>query len=502
MTEIKTNAENKKNLSLMIAGIAVAMTAAFHFLVAEHPFGIGFAIFTVVLAAAMIVTAHLRSGKRNTWAYLFLIPVLLGAATHVLYASEVSRMLAFLLTMGSLVLFAYWYTRPKIEFKDVISFWPRRIWFETLWPYPALGEHLRQFKGDKRMGSIVMGIAISIPFLLIFLALFTSADQLFAKSFSNVFETEEMAELAAKLFRDLIVGLFFLASGFLMLTRLSKSAEDKLIQTWNWVNQTALNSFLVMLNILFAVFVAFQAAYFFGGEMLVKAQGLTYSEYAVSGFFELLFASGLVFGITWFIYRATNMKNKFTGILSISLICFTGVIITSAMSRLWLYVDAYGLTLSRFWAAYCIILIGLVLLTVAIGIIIKYEYSKLAKLVFLGSVILTSVILVFNTEAFIASYNIQRYERDNSLGLDTRYLVYNLSADALTPMAEFWRVEKWNDEIIWDVNSMQGFNDKISSNELNVILEREREKIGDTFKNNWFSTSASEYKAYFHLGEL
>jgi hypothetical protein len=437
MTEINSSTPAAmKDRVLELAGIAIAMTLAFHFLLAKNPFGFAFAGFVILLAFAMIAIAHMRAGAKNAWAFLFLVPVVLGSTTHILYASETSRALAFFLTFGSLILFAYWYTRPKIAFKDVISFWPKAIVLDILWPYPSLGSHLAKVKSDKRMSSILLGVGISIPFLLIFLSLFTSADQLFAKSFSNVFESAEMAELVFKVIRDFIVGIFFLASGFVMLGRMNKKVEDKLHKAWDWMNQTALATFLVMLNLLFIIFVGFQAAYFFGGEALVKAQGLTYADYAVSGFFELLFVAGLVFGITWFIYRGTEMKNGLSGILTVVLIGQTGIIIVSAMNRLLLYIDTYGLTLSRYWAAYCITLIGLVLTACAIGTLAKVSYAKMAKLIFLGSLLLTSLVLIFNIEGFIAKYNIERYFEGESKIMDVRYLFDNLSYDALPQILE------------------------------------------------------------------
>ncbi len=490
-----------KDRSPEIAGIAIALTLAFHFLLAENPFGFAFAGFAILLAVAMVAIAHMRAGAKNTWAFLFLIPVALGSATHILYASETSRTLAFFITLGSLTLFAYWYTRPKIAFKDVISFWPRLLILETLWPYASLGAHLSKVKSDKRMGSIFLGIGISIPFLLIFLSLFTSADQLFAKSFSNIFETQEAARLAIKVIRDFIVGAFFLSSGFVMLARMNKHVEDKAHKIWDWMNRTALATFLVMLNLLFVIFVGFQAAYFFGGEALVKAQGLTYADYAVSGFFELLFVAGLVFGITWFVYRGTEMKNRLSGILSVVLIAQTGVIIVSAMSRLLLYIDTYGLTLSRFWAAFCIILIELVLLASAIGSVAKVSYAKMAKLIFLASLMITSLVLVFNIEGFIAKYNIEMYLSGNTFFLDTPYLLNNLSADALPELTELAVMDLQNEKLSWDHYSIEGIYDFITKDELKEMLNKKAVSLNDG-NRDWMGLSLSHYNALKALARI
>ncbi|MBU2566668.1 DUF4173 domain-containing protein, partial [Patescibacteria group bacterium] len=316
---------------LELTGIALVLTIAFHFLLAERMFGFGFAAFIIILASCMVLVAALGKRSINMWAFIFLIPAVLSAASHVLYANGVSRILGFFIGFGSLSLFAFWLTRPLINLKSVKCLWPFNFWIDTIWPYGSLSKFFKSIKVDKRINSIVLGIVIAIPFLLIFLALFTSADQLFAKSFSQIFSGVEIGENVYRFLRDIIVALFFLASGLLMYSRMHKPVEEKNKSTLLGINNVALITFLTSLNLLFAIFVIFQAAYFFGGEALLASQDLTYADYARHGFFELLFASGLVFGIVWFIYRTTEMKNRVVSMLNVVMIALTGVIIASAI---------------------------------------------------------------------------------------------------------------------------------------------------------------------------
>lgn len=425
----------------------------------------------------------------------------MGVATHLLYAGNVSRVLSFLLTLGALTMFAYWYTRPMISLKDVISFWPRRLVTELLWPYGALNTHFAKVKNDRKLGSIILGVFISIPFLLIFIALFSSADSLFAKTFESFFSSTFSEEWMVELFRDFIIALFFVASGFTMILRKSKAVQDKAINVWNWINQITLSVFLTMLNLLFAIFSMFQAAYFFGGEMLIKSQGITYADYARSGFFELLFAAGLVFAIALFIYRGTNMRAKSTRILSVMLIVQTGVILGSAISRLTMYVDAYGLTLARFWAAYCIILIGLVLAAGAMGATLKINYSQLAKIVFLGSLILTSTVMVFNIEGFIARYNIERYLSGQTQFLDVGYLQLNLSSDAIPELTKLTKTN-WLKESIATSHSTEYRSNDVSRQNLVDSLNYTKNLLQNKINNNILGLSMADFWAMEALNSL
>jgi hypothetical protein len=491
----------KTHATLAITGIALSATFLFHILIPGHELGFGFALFSLALAIGMILIAHLEKSQKNIWAFLFLIPVLMGSVTHALYAGNPARVLSFLLALGSLTFFAYWYTRPKIRFKDVIIFWPRRFTIESLWPYPVLQTHLAKVKNDKKLGSIILGICISIPFLLIFAALFSSADHLFAKSFRYIFESAETEEWIIELLRDLFVGLFFLASGFMMFLRQKRSISDKAIRFWNWINETTLAAFLAMINFLFAVFTLFQAAYFFGGEELIKSQGITYADYARSGFFELLFVAGLVFAISLFIYRGTNMQQKLTRILTTALIVQTGIILFSAMSRLMIYIDAYGLTLSRFWAAFCIILIGLVLTAGAVGAMLKINYSQLAKVVFLGSLILTSTVMVFNIEGLIARYNIERYLSGKAQFLDIHYLNARLSSDAVPELVLLAKTN-WPHDSIAASASNEYYSYDTTRDELYNFLDYDKSLLRNKMEKNVLGLSMADYWAMEALNSL
>ncbi|MFA6161715.1 MAG: DUF4173 domain-containing protein [Patescibacteria group bacterium] len=452
--EISNNVQSRDRF-LDVTLIAVALTAIFHFLPADHPFGVAFAIFVVSLAVAMVLVAGLGNASRNKWSHLFLIPVVLSALADAIYSSHVVQFLSFVISLGSLALFAYWTTMPKIDFKRVKEFWPVAFFKNTVFPFGSLTNYISKIRGDRRLGGVAIGAIIAIPFLMVFVASFAAADQLFSKSFSSIFQNANFGSYVFKTIRDVIIGVYFLAAGTMMLTRAfgeSKNLEEKSEQKPAFFNQTVFVTFLGLINVLFLIFVGFQFAYFFGGQDFLVAQGITYASYAREGFFQLLFVAGVVFAISWVIYWMTEMHQKWTKILNIALIVETGVIITSAIMRLSLYIDAYGLTLQRWWAMYCIILIGLTLLSVAVFAITKVTYSQSSKVAFLGILLVTSVALLVPTEKLIAKYNIDRFlsgekksffdrsRHDEIVGIDSYYLAH-LSSDAVYELVRFANME-------------------------------------------------------------
>jgi hypothetical protein len=117
---------------------------------------------------------------------------------------------------------------------------------------------------------------------------------------------------------------------------------------------------LGLVALLFAVFCAVQLPNLFGGtERVLREAGLTYAEYARSGFFQLCAAAAVSLvvllagaGLPEEVGAAVRRWHR--GV-SLAVVAGVAVIVASAFHRLGLYVDAYGLTTDRLlaFAAMC-----------------------------------------------------------------------------------------------------------------------------------------------------
>ncbi|MBI5171314.1 MAG: DUF4173 domain-containing protein [Candidatus Melainabacteria bacterium] len=111
---------------------------------------------------------------------------------------------------------------------------------------------------------------------------------------------------------------------------------------------------LALLNLLFGAFVAIQIKYLFGGASLVNiTSGLTYSEYARHGFFELCWAASMVLPILLAAEAYTRRLSKKSEItfrlLAGTLVALLLVVVASAVQRMQLYSQEYGLSELRFF---------------------------------------------------------------------------------------------------------------------------------------------------------
>ncbi|MEO6713816.1 MAG: DUF4173 domain-containing protein, partial [Mycobacteriales bacterium] len=185
---------------------------------------------------------------------------------------------------------------------------------------------------------------------------------------------------------------------------------------------------LVVLNLLFAVFVGVQFAAFFGGrDHLVRTPGLTAAEYARSGFFQLLTVCLLTLAVVALAVRWVDASERARLRLLLGPLCLlTGVVLVSAAHRLHHYQEAFGYTRLRLVVDVSLAVIGVVLaLLMVAGALWRAGWMPRAVLAAaIGGLLALNVM---NADAFIARRNIERARAGAQL--DTDYLS-GLSADA------------------------------------------------------------------------
>ncbi|WP_245562819.1 DUF4153 domain-containing protein [Nocardia araoensis] len=186
------------------------------------------------------------------------------------------------------------------------------------------------------------------------------------------------------------------------------------------------------LAIVFTAFVATQFVVLFGGDDHVrKTSGLTYAEYARSGFWQLSAVTVLTLGVLAVVLRWAAqdtpadrwwLRGLLTAVSVLGL-----VIVASALGRMWTYQRAYGFTVLRLLVEACELWLGLVYVLV-LAAVLRLRRAWLPRAV-LGTAMATLLALaVVDPERLIAEENVDRWQRGKQL--DTEYLV-TLSPDIL-----------------------------------------------------------------------
>jgi hypothetical protein len=301
----------------------------------------------------------------------------------------------------------------------------------------------------------VLGLLIALPFLGLFSLLFSAADAVFARLFRDLFGWSiDLGDLPFRLALAAIGA--WLAGGLLVFVASrpeAPAAEDGPAATSEDLRaETAAASrlglridpataamALLVIDLLFAIFVALQAAYLFGGRDTLADAGLTYSEYARRGFFELIAVAVVAGGLILCLDALLARRTRLYAAAAVALALLTAVILLSATVRLALYQQAYGWTELRFYALAAIAWLALGLVIVSVAVLSGRTRWVLHALV-MGVLAVAVGVNIIGPQAFVADANLQRalhpelVPADGETALDAAYLG-QLGDDAVPVLA-------------------------------------------------------------------
>jgi hypothetical protein len=298
--------------------------------------------------------------------------------------------------------------------------------------------------GWRRAAAVARGLAIAVPLVMVFGALFMSADAVFEELVTSVlrFDVEHIAThvLLFSICAWLSTGYL---RGFLTGTELPWAADRRQeIEGWGTLvpkrmalGVTEVATALAAIDLLFLVFVIVQFRYLFGGDALVQmTPGLTYAEYARRGFFELVFAVFLVVPVLlaadWLLDGRGRRNALAFRVLAGVQVGLVLAIAASALQRLRLYHASYGLTESRFYAMVLLVWIGAMLLWLA-ATVLRGRRESFAFGALASGLVTVALLFVINPDAIIARTNVARMRSAAApVRFDVAYAT-SLSADAV-----------------------------------------------------------------------
>jgi Domain of unknown function (DUF4173) len=427
----------RSRLGLEVAAAGVVGGIVGDQLLRAMPWGLNVALGTTALvgAGAWLVRRHqIKPGPDAAW--LAITALLLGLAflrrdAQMLAAFDTLALVgALALAAASLQgeLIAQWYpldlARGVITASVASIFGGFQLLFSDI-QWHELPQHDRW----RNLRRVLLGVALATPLLLVFAALFASADQVFSNVLTNLFDFNLETVISHTFF---IAFWAFLVAGYLRWSLLGRPVQGLTVDAKPIASVVPLATALGLLNALFLLFVVVQLRYFFGGAALVEeTSGLTYAEYARRGFFELLAASGLVLpvllGADALARKGAAAQIRVVHQLSGLLLAFLAVIMVSALQRMRLYVAAFGLSEQRLYAtAFMILLIGVFVWfawTVLRGQRQRFVFGALMQ-----ALAVLAGLHVLNPDAFILKTNLNRPAAERPF--DAKYAL-TLGGDAV-----------------------------------------------------------------------
>jgi hypothetical protein len=257
-----------------------------------------------------------------------------------------------------------------------------------------------------RGGVALRGLVIAAVLLAVFVPLLMSADAAFSELLGDA-----IPNLDRPVERGLVAVLFAAVGGALLFAPLPAPAARpprRTLARLDWALP------LTALVVLLGAFVVLQLATLFGGRShVVDTAGLTYAEYARSGFAQLLAVAALTLGVVAAARRWARDGGTLLRVLLTALCLLTLVVLASALKRLGLYEEEYGFTRLRF-AAHAILL--------WLGALFVLVLAARQSFVPRGAVAITAAaVLLFalaDPDRRIVQHNLDRYEHTGKLDRD------------------------------------------------------------------------------------
>jgi hypothetical protein len=399
--------------------------------------GLG-AVLTATVAAFVVLAARPTS--------LTATSAILASLSHALISMLVLRDASWVLAIDVMV------AVPLASLAMV----PGVTWVETIWgsvavmwgwlaaPRVLLAPLIDRLGNRRIEAPFLRGIVLGLVLVLVFGALLSSADRAFAHIATDLLTLEiEAPLLPARLLTFLgiamaIAMLVLAGSRYVALAPLGNSAGQlvrNLPDSLADRRRLSIPEWLIpilALDLLFGAFVVLQITVLFGGrDHVLRTAGLTYAEYAREGFFQLIFVAVLTVGViatTVVISDLRKRRDLLPARISLGALSILAlVMLASAIRRLALYEQAYGLTVDRLLAyAVALWLVGVFSIIIVAGATYRWRWVPRGLVIYS-----TSALLVFNLmnpEGLIASRNVALYERTGRIDV---FHLAGLSEDAV-----------------------------------------------------------------------
>lgn len=425
------------------------------FPVSNHSFG-GF-LFVVILFVASAVILYIKVGTLKVFTSLVAASAILISASLVISANSFIHFFAYSYALVAYCYFVYSATGNAIEkdFSDYILI----DFFKALFvmPFYSFGNMFKAMfsgkakKSGKFIAKLLLGLFIAIiPTTIVLILL--SYDRDFGSLLEKIFDFNIL---------DVFSHFFSIAFGIpigmyvfgLFVSSVDKKGEkDITIDGCNKASKiikivpvvTSISA-IVPILFLYVIFFISQWKYYVSGFTGVLPENFSYAEYAREGFFQLCTVSFInlviIISISLFMKRKNDVVLK---VISITFSVATLVLISTAIAKMIMYIDYYGLTQKRVYSTWLMVVIAIIFV-----LIIVRQFVSTIKIVATSLAVTIAMfagLSLSNVDGFIAKYNVDRYI-DGSLDTVDVYALEELGDSAIPQMVRLAETMKNNNEV-------------------------------------------------------
>lgn len=272
----------------------------------------------------------------------------------------------------------------------------------------------------KKGGSVMLGLVIAVPLLAILIPLLVSADAAFDALLQKLPDWD-FGELFTTVFFGTFLVCVLYVRGVALHGNHSQCKEET--SRKKGMNPATVNTVLAAVALVYVAYLVSQLSYFFGGFMGLLPAEYTMAEYARRGFFEMAWICAINLSIIALAVGLVKKERKAP--LSTRLLClFIGIVtlllVATASAKMFLYIDAYGLTRLRVLTEVIMIWLGITTAVVTVWLFMpKLPYMKA---VLLCALLIGATVFWADVDTVTARYNVSAYLSGKMETVDVWYL--------------------------------------------------------------------------------
>lgn len=417
-TELRTSVATERNM--FVAILLILLSVVFADVLLRSPGGFGATVCFLLYEAILFYLYKNNEGQNLKKALLLAVPVILISLSFSLFQTKAGYFIPYVTMIVLLMMQVILLSGSKLTEAFSPQMIPELLTRTIGKPIENLDLYFAAYRVPKDRKSakiknllfVVLGIVVAVPFAALLLSLFLSADAVFAEGYKNFIDALKIDLSLPRIMTDVIIGgmiAIFLGSVLIYNTTSSRT-EVKTAKTVR-LNTIVGLTFAIILNVVVFAFAFVQIRYlFFTNSYHAIIEEIGYAEYARRGFFELSWASGIVFAVAAAVLGLCRKdgKNPLAIRISVLLMCLGNIVVAlSSARRMQLYIDAHGFSIRRISTLFGIAVILVSLMWLAI----KCAAPKLKSLKMIGvsMVILVTMFSFLNVDRIVSSYNAPRY---------------------------------------------------------------------------------------------
>lgn len=340
---------------------------------------------------------------------------------------------------------------------------------------------------SRRLGAAAAGAVMAALLLAVLIPVLSSADALFAAATSSLraFVSSHLNETLWKL----VLALAALPFIFSLLYALAhptplKAAQSKAVSA----DPMAPVLVLAALDALYLIFLSVQSAGLFGGAEYLASRGLSYAQWARSGFFQMTGVTVVNLTVLLAALAVSRRGGRLwtaLRVLGALLILESFLLLASAAWRMGLYIGAYGLSFKRFLTGWGMVMMALFFLCALWKLHRpeRYFLRRAVPIALCGWLVLNCI----PVDHLVAKDQVDRYLDGESTTLSVYYLANALSYDTLSQLE---RLDQSAPAWAYEVDDLYAPSGETLAD---VIAQRRAAAQADC--SDWRSWSLSAYLA-------